>query len=264
MSFSSTLEHTTADLSESLINTFRQASRVVVLTGPELSVESGLPAFQDGSASLSVRYYADDMTDQEALRSNRGRLWGWYEWRRAEMMRAAPNAAHQAIAAMETIYQRVSVITQSVDNLHKRAGSRDVLHLNGQLARARCHRCGQAHEHAAEAPRARHANCDIPPPACRLCEGPIRPDVVWFGEEPSEKDWIQALRRIEQCDLLLNVGIATPRYPTAELAHIASVRGTPVVQITPDPTVLDRLANVNIRGEAGDALSAVLSALQSD
>src|SRR5690606_27797525 len=148
------------------------------LTGPELSEDSGIPAFQDGVTGLAARYYADELTEQEAARSNRDRLWGWYEWRRATMLRAQPNAAHHAIARMEAFYPTLSVITQSVDDLQERAGSREVRYLNGRLAHARCHRCGTPHEHPAEAPQARHANCRIPPPSCSLCDGTVRPGVV--------------------------------------------------------------------------------------
>ena len=264
MSSLSTLDHVAVELSADIINTLRQATDVVVLTGPELSEESGVPVFQDGATGLATRYYADEMTEQEASRSNRNRLWGWYEWRRAMMLRAQPSAAHHAIASMEALYQRVSVITQCVDDLQERAGSQEVLYLNGRLTHAKCHRCGNVHEHPADAPKARSPNCDIPPPNCSLCDGPVRPGVVWLGEEPPADDWVQALRRVNQCDLLLSVGISEPRYPAAELVHIAAVRGTPVLQITPAPTALDRLANFNVRGNVGDALAALLNALYSD
>jgi NAD-dependent deacetylase len=262
MSISSTLEHAAFELSETVLVTLRQARHVVVLTGSELSEESGVPAFQDGATGLAARYYADEMTAHEAARSNRNRLWGWYEWRRAAMMRAEPNAAHHAIASIEAFYPEFSVITQSVDDLQERAGSREVLHLNGRLAHARCHRCDAAYEHPADAPKARHANCEIAPPACSLCDGPVRPDVTWLGEEPPAEDWVQALRRVNQCDLLLTVGISTPRYPAAELVHIAAARGTRVLQIAPATTVLDRLADFNIHGVASDVLPALLDALQ--
>jgi len=264
MSSLPTLDYATIKLSADTINTLRQATNIVVLTGPELSQECGMPVFEDGAIGLAARHYADEMTEQEASRSNRNRLWGWYEWRRAMMMRAQPGTSHRAIASIEKFYQRVSVITQSVDDLQERAGSREVLYLNGRLAGARCHRCGNAHEYTADTPEARHPNCDIPPPSCRLCDGPVRPGVVWLGEESPGDDWIQALRRVNQCDLLLSVGISEPRYPAAELVHIAAVRETPVIQIAPSQTALDSLANFNIRGTASDALSAVLSVLQSD
>jgi NAD-dependent deacetylase len=264
MSFSSTPEHAAIELSEDIVSTLRQARNVVVLTGPELSEDSGIPAFQDGVTGLAARHYADEMTEKEAARSNRNRLWGWYEWRRATMLRAQPNAAHYAIARMEAFYPTLSVITQSVDDLQERAGSREVLYLNGRLDHARCHQCGTAHERPAEAPKVKHANCEIPPPSCSLCDGKVRPGVVWLGEEPPAEDWIQALRRINQCDLLLSVGIASPRYPAAELVHIAAARGTMVLQITPAPTALDRLANFNVRGNVGEALAALLNVLQPD
>src|SRR5690606_23151031 len=229
-----------------------------------LSEPSGITVVQDGAIGLSARYYADEMTEREAARSNRDRLWGWYEWRRAKMLSVQPNAAHHAIARMQAFYPMLSVITQSVDDLQERAGSQEVLYLNGRLAHARCHRCGNPHEHRADAPQARHPNCDIPPPSCSLCDGPVRPAVAWLDEEPPAEDWIQALRRVNQCDLLLSLGISAPRYPAAELVHIAAVRGTPVLQITPAPTVLDRLASFNLRGAVGDTLAALLDALQSD
>ena len=122
-------------LPEDLLATLRRASRVVVFTGAGVSAESGVPTFRDAQTGLWAKFDATELATPDAFARDPALVWAWYEWRRAMVAKAQPNAAHLAIAAMATRTPQLTLITQNVDDLHERAGSRDVLHLHGQLVR---------------------------------------------------------------------------------------------------------------------------------
>src|SRR5690606_34319917 len=130
----------------------QDARRVVVFTGAGVSAESGIATFRDRNTGLWQRFEAHELATPSAFVRQPALVWGWYEWRRAAIARAQPNPAHQAIAELGRMVPELCVVTQNVDDLHERAGSEQVVHLHGNLARARCMRCGHPYRHAVEAP----------------------------------------------------------------------------------------------------------------
>ena len=116
------------DISEELLKTLRNAKHVVVFTGAGVSAESGIPTFRDALTGLWENFDAKELATPDAFRRNPALVWGWYEWRRMKILRAQPNSGHLAIASLEEWVPRLTLITQNVDDLHERAGSRDVLH----------------------------------------------------------------------------------------------------------------------------------------
>jgi NAD-dependent deacetylase len=118
-----------------LVSALREARRVVILTGAGVSAESGVPTFRDKQAGLWETFDAAELATPHAFQRDPSLVWGWYEWRRATVLGAKPNSAHRAIATMEKLVPRFTLITQNVDDLHERAGSTSVLHLHGQLSR---------------------------------------------------------------------------------------------------------------------------------
>jgi len=128
-----------------LTSALRQAKGVTVLTGAGVSAESGIPTFRDKQTGLWENFDAAELATPYAFERDPALVWGWYEWRRAAVLAAQPNAAHRAIAAMAEVVPQFTLITQNVDDLHERAGSLDVLHLHGELSRPYCKVCRRSY-----------------------------------------------------------------------------------------------------------------------
>lgn len=242
---------------EGLLASLRRATRVVVLTGSGVSAESGVPTFRDAQTGLWANFDAMELATPDAFRRDPALVWGWYEWRRAVVQRAQPNAAHRAIAAMATRVPTFTLITQNVDDLHERAGSRDVLHLHGQLARPYCKGCGEVWTTSAQ-PSLEMGGERIDPPACKNCGGRVRPGVVWFGESLPELEWMAASEAAGRCQVFLCVGTSSVVYPAASLTSIAIAAGAVTVQVNPNPTDIDSAVTWSIRGPAGEVLPQIV------
>lgn len=246
-----------------LADTLARASRVTVFTGAGVSAESGIATFRDPLTGLWSRFDAQALATPEAFAAQPDLVWGWYEWRRAQVARAEPNAAHHAIAALARRMPALTLITQNVDNLHERAGSQGVVHLHGSLHAPRCAACGEPAEFAAAAtgrgdePETGRA---IVPPACARCGAAVRPGVVWFGESLPADAWLAAREAASQCDLFLSIGTSAMVYPAAELPLRASRAGATVVQVNLQATPLDAHADFNLRGAAAQVLPRLLAA----
>lgn len=241
-----------------LVATIRNARHVVVFTGAGVSAESGIPTFRDAQTGLWAHFDATKLATPEAFQSDPALVWGWYEWRRSKVMRATPNPAHVAIAALANNVPDCTLITQNVDDLHERAGNENIVHLHGRLMQPRCCDCGTFWTYPPGIPDEPEAGRRISPPECRRCSGLIRPGVVWFGEGLPEREWQRATDASAGCDLLLSVGTSALVYPAAELPQVAARTGAHVVQVNPQATALDTIANWNLRGAAGDVLPALL------
>jgi NAD-dependent deacetylase len=239
-----------------------RAERVVVFTGAGISAESGVPTFRDDLTGLWARFDAERLATPEAFHADPDLVWGWYEWRRARVRRVEPNAGHAAVAALGALVPDSAVVTQNVDDLHERAGSRGVVHLHGSLFAPRC---AAAAAHPATLPDpAGDADAErgrrIPPPRCARCGALVRPGVVWFGESLPEAALAAAVEAAARCDVLVTVGTSGVVYPAAEIPRIAARCGAAVIQVNPQPTPLDRLCAVNLRGSAAEVLPALVAA----
>ncbi len=235
-----------------LLDALNDAGHVVVFTGAGVSQESGIPTFRDALTGLWQRYDAEELATPAAFARQPDLVWGWYEYRRRMAMLCEPNAAHRTIAALAEALPKLTLITQNVDDLHERAGSRNVIHLHGSLRQARCHDCGRAHALSPEAPAEPAAGWRFAPPRCAHCGGPIRPGVVWFGESLPDTAWQSAVNAVRACDVFFSVGTSSLVYPAASLPETAARRGACVVQINPAPTPLDALAAYKLYGKAGE------------
>lgn len=254
------MENTHHDIPQALLDALRSAQRVVVFTGAGVSAESGIATFRDALTGLWSRFDAQALATPEAFRAHPDIVWGWYEWRRAQVLRAAPNAAHHAIAALARHVPDLTVVTQNVDDLHERAGSTQVVHLHGSLHAPRCSVCAAPQAYANNAPDEPDEGRRIAPPACTRCGQPVRPGVVWFGESLPGDAWSIALRAAEQCNLLFSIGTSALVYPAAELPQRALAAGATVVQVNPNVTPLDAQAHCNLHGAAAEVMPRVLAA----
>jgi len=226
------------------------AKSICVLTGAGVSQESGVPTFR-GADGLWRKFRPEDLATPEAFARDPLLVWEWYAWRRELIQRAQPNAAHLALADLE---QRITalpggqftLLTQNVDGLHERAGSRNVVRLHGSIWHLRCSRCGEERED-------RSVPLDPFPPRCE-CSGLLRPGVVWFGEPLPESEWSQAARAAAEAALFLVVGTSALVQPAASLPLIAKQNGARLVEVNPVPTPLSEMADCVVRSTAAEAL----------
>lgn len=231
----------------------RTAKRIVASTGAGISAESGLSTFRDKQTGLWARYRPEDLATPQAFQRNPRMVWEWYEWRRGFVATAEPNPGHRALARIEAARPDFLLVTQNVDGLHAKAGSRKLVELHGNIRRSICF----AHRHPADLwePTA------DPPPRCQQCGSPLRPDVVWFGESLP----FDALRRAQAaasaCDLFLSIGTSAIVYPASELPFVAGANGAAVVEVNPEETPLSHHADFVVREKAGIALPAIAAAM---
>lgn len=236
----------------------RQAKHVVVLTGAGISAESSIPTFRDTLTGLWERFDAEDLATPQAFRRDKALVWGWYEWRRMKVLLSKPNPGHVAIAQLANVVPELTLITQNVDDLHERAGSRNVLHVHGSLHSPRCLACNRPYAFPAGIPDEPEGGRRLMPPICAHCGGSIRPGVVWFGEGLSIDTWQAAERAVHASDVLLSIGTSGLVYPAAGLPEVAHDHGKPVIVVNPNATEQDRSATYCLRGPAGQVLPTLL------
>lgn len=235
-----------------LLEKLRAARHIAVFTGAGVSAESGIPTFRDAQTGLWAQFRAEDLATPEAFRRDPVTVWNWYAWRRKLIREVNPNPAHLAIAQMEHLVEHVTVITQNVDGLHRRAGSSDVIELHGNILDNICSDCRQPIKDVDEDAAA--------PPVCPRCNGLVRPGVVWFGEALPEAAWARAAEVLECVDLFFCVGTSSLVEPAASLPRHARSFGRTVIQINPAPTSHDEIAQYVLRGKAGEVLPALVHA----
>jgi NAD-dependent deacetylase len=221
--------------------------RVFVLTGAGISAESGLPTFR-ASDGLWAGYNVEEICTPEALERNPSLVWEFYSKRRADCAKAEPNPAHIALAELEAkIPNRFFLCTQNVDDLHERAGSLNLVHMHGELAKSRCgDECGEppVEDHHAYASLSEVGRCN--------CGARMRPHIVFFGEIPLEMDRIQ--REISRCSLMLVIGTSGNVYPAANFVHWARQGGARTVYIGPEPPLNAHAFTQVVEGKAGEVL----------
>jgi NAD-dependent deacetylase len=221
------------------------ARSVAVLTGAGISAESGIPTFR-GSGGLWREFRAEDLATPQAFANDPALVWQWYDWRRGVIARAQPNAAHLALAGMETRYSQFSLITQNVDGLHDRAGSRNILKIHGDIWTLRCTGCGRGRQD-------RRAPLPEIPPRC-LCGALERPGVVWFGESLPEEPWQKAEQAAQSAEIFLVIGTSAAVYPAAGLVGLAKAGGARVIEINVEKTPATDLADLSLLGPAAEIL----------
>lgn len=218
------------------------ASSICALTGAGVSAESGIPTFR-GPGGLWRDFRPEELATPQAFARDPKLVWEWYDWRRKLIADAQPNAAHIAMA-------KVSVITQNVDGLHQRAGSKNVLEVHGSIWNLRCMVCEKEHvDNRVPLPEL--------PPRCE-CGGVLRPGVVWFGEGLPPDVWDNAHKAVSETQILLVVGTSAVVHPAASLAPLAKRFGATVIEINPDETALSAVVDYSIRGPAAQIVPQLL------
>jgi NAD-dependent deacetylase len=222
------------------------APRIAVLTGAGISAESGIPTFR-GAGGLWRNFRAEDLATPEAFARDPELVWEWYLWRRSVVATAEPNAGHLALAELERRAPAFTLITQNVDGLHARAGSKKILKVHGDIWISRCSRCTfQRVDRSTE-------NSGVP--RCPECAAPLRPGVVWFGESLPRLVWDEAERAVHACSLLLVAGTSAQVYPAASLIGLS---GVPTIEINLADTPYSPSVTLSLRGACGEILPQLL------
>ena len=204
----------------------RDYRRIVVLTGAGISAESGLKTFRDADG-LWENHRIEDVATPEAFVRDPALVQKFYNARRAQLASVKPNAAHLALAAFERQFGgQFLLVTQNVDDLHDRAGSRHLLHMHGELLKSRCLVSGRIFDQPGDITN------EV---MCPCCNRPtLRPHIVWFGEMPLYMDEIY--QALEQCDLFVSIGTSGHVYPAAGFVEVANQAGAHTVEINLEPS----------------------------
>lgn len=230
----------------------RDARHVCVLTGAGVSAESGVPTFREAQDGLWANYRAEDLATPEAFLADPALIWRWYRWRRELVAKAEPNAGHFALASLAERMPKLTLITQNVDGLHQRAGSRDVVEFHGNLFENRC---------ASEDCVVADADMSAEVPRCPACGGLLRPGVVWFGEAIPPAALQTAEHAVSDCDVFFSIGTSSLIWPAASLAEVAAQTGATVVEINPDATPLTSQSHYRLQGKSGVILPELVDYL---
>ena len=213
---------------------------IVVLTGSGISKGSGIPTFR-GEDGLWRNYNAMDLATPQAFSKNPKLVWEWYSWRMGVILEKEPNPAHYSIVKLEKNKLLKWVITQNVDSLHFRAGSKNIIEVHGNIFRAKCESCKNK------------VMISLPPKNPPLCEcgNMLRPDVVWFGEALDQDKINQAYKIVaENCDVLLVIGTSGLVYPIADLPRFAKLNNVKVIEFNINKTPISQFADYTIVGKS--------------
>jgi NAD-dependent protein deacetylase/lipoamidase len=244
---------------ERLAELIREADSVVALTGAGISVPSGIPDFRSPGTGLWAKVNPMEVAHIDVFHRDPERFWRFYGERFQTLEHKRPNRAHEALAALEHAGLLDAVITQNIDRLHARAGTRELIEVHGTIDRSSCLRCG--HRFPLDDVRARQAADAGRIPRCD-CGHPLKPDVVLFGEYLPADALARAERLAAGADLLLCIGSSLEVYPVAQLPEMTLSAGGAVAIVTQGPTPFDRQAAVRCGGDVVDELTAVLAALE--
>lgn len=238
-----------------------KAERIVVLTGAGVSQESGIPTFRDALSGLWAQYDPTQLATPEAFRANPKLVWDFYQFRRDLMRPAEPNAGHRALARLQELHPRVVLITQNVDDLHERAGSRALIRLHGSIWRNRCSANCDRRRTPLDLRDCIQDDGDVP--RCPACGAYVRPDVIWFNEALLEDSLTDAFAAAHACAVMLVVGTSGLVTPAALLPEIARTNGAYVIEVNPQPSALSQQVDMWLQGTAAHILPRLVSQLES-
>jgi NAD-dependent deacetylase len=234
-----------------------ESACTVALTGAGVSVPSGIPDFRTPETGLWENVNPMEVAHIDVFERDPARFWSYYRPRFHSLGDKRPNRAHEALAELERRGLIEGVITQNIDRLHRAAGSQNVVEVHGSIETSSCMRClesfgiDEVDDLFDEEGVAR----------CSSCRGPVKPDVVLFGELLPERAITRARQLAERADLMLCVGSSLEVFPVAELPSITAARGGRLAIVTKGPTPHDREAELKLGGEVDEELAAVLAAL---
>jgi NAD-dependent deacetylase len=238
-----------------LIEKLKSSKSIVFFTGAGISAESGIPTFR-GKEGIWNKLKPEELASFDAFLKNPELVWEWYNHRKKIIHESKPNAGHIAIAEMQSAlrgFPEVAVITQNIDNFHRRAGSKTVYELHGNIERNYCIKCQTFYNEELDFSKG--------VPKCK-CGGLIRPDVVWFGEYLPEDQFDASEKAARNCDVFFIVGTSAVVYPAAGLVFTAKQNGAYLVEINIEETEISKYVNWSFYNEAGMVLPQIINELK--
>ncbi|MFX1532900.1 MAG: NAD-dependent deacetylase [Promethearchaeota archaeon] len=235
-----------------LLENIKQSRKMVALTGAGISKGSGMPTFR-GVDGLWRNYNAQELATPYAFDNNPELVWSWYQWRISKVLNVDPNPAHLALTQLEKDNRLTAVITQNVDGLHSRAGTKNLVELHGNILRAHCTGCSHHQMWSA-------ADFELLP---RCPDGHLlRPSVVWFGELLNPEKIKRAQSFLKQCEVLFILGTSGIVYPAAAMPEIAKSQGALICEFNIEKTPLSALADIFIEGPCEKTFPVFLEKLE--
>ncbi|MCE1248883.1 MAG: NAD-dependent deacylase [Firmicutes bacterium] len=233
----------------------KETLSVAVLTGAGVSAESNIPTYRDADG-LWNQFQAQDLATLEAFSKNPATVWEWYSYRQQLMLKCEPNPGHKIFVEMEKYFPEFTLITQNIDGLHQRAGSKDVVELHGNVMKARCMK--------EEEKVFDFIAGDNYLPKCEDCGSLIRPHVVWFGEMLDSEVIGKATSAAANCEVFIMSGTSAVVYPAAGLPLIAIRNGAKLIEINLEETPVSDYAEISIRGKSGEILPEIWKLVKGD
>jgi NAD-dependent deacetylase len=236
--------------SSRFLEKLRSAEKVVFFTGAGISAESGVPTFR-GENGIWKKFSAEELANFDAFLRNPELVWEWYQHRRTIINDTKPNAGHLAITQFEKYYKSVVVVTQNIDNLHRRAGNSTIYELHGNMEKNYCIDCKKRYNFGDLSEFKGAPRCD--------CGGLIRPDIVWFGENLPDGEFDASETAVENCDIIFSIGTSGIVYPAAYLPINAHRLGKFLVEINPVQTELTGYCDEVFRYNSAEILPVILA-----
>jgi NAD-dependent deacetylase len=237
------------------LDKLKNAKKIVFFTGAGISAESGISTFR-GKDGIWNKMKPEELANFQAFMRNPNLVWEWYQHRREIINKVNPNAGHIAIADLEKYFE-VSIVTQNIDNLHRRAGSKIIYELHGNIERNFCIDCNTFFN-----------SDDIGTtgvaPKCAKCGGLIRPDVVWFGEMLPQDQFSDGEKAAQWSDICFVVGTSAIVYPAAYIPISAKQAGSYIVEINLAPTEMSQHADYSLYGRSGEILPMILDEVRKN
>ncbi len=227
----------------------QEARSVTVLTGAGISADSGVPTFR-GPEGLWKNFRPEELASPDAFARDPKLVWEWYNWRRELLATKQPNPAHDALVQLEKQIPNFRIITQNVDGLHASAGTQRLTEIHGNIWKVRCTQCHNI-----------TSNQEVPlpfPPTCTVCDGLLRPHIVWFGESLAPEDLEQSYAALQGCEVLLIIGTSGVVYPAASFAPVAKDHGAFVVELNLETTSNSSVVDVSFQGRAKELVPLLL------
>ena len=224
--------------------------KLLILTGAGVSAESGIPTFR-GENGLWKNYKVEELATPQAFEKDPETVWEWYRWRRNIIRKAKPNKSHEGIAFIEKIKKDFLLVTQNVDNLHRKAGSKKVIELHGNIFISKCIRCGEI---TMEENKDGSFICS--------CGGLKRAGVVWFGEELNSKDLDNAFSFAKKADTIIVIGTSAVVYPAAYLPYVVKRNKGKVIEINVENSAISEISDILIKEKASKVMDEIIKIIK--
>jgi len=234
---------------EHIVDKLDKCNKLCIMTGAGVSAESGISTFRDPDG-FWAKYNPQELASIDGFISNPELVWSWYQFRVGQINISNPNQGHLSLAELELLFDDFTIITQNVDGLHQKAGSKNVVELHGSIVRNKCLDCNKVYVKLISNKKT--------PPNCSHCNGLIRPDVVWFGEMLATKKLQFAKEKSMNCEIFISIGTSAEVFPAASLPLIAKDNGAYLIEINPNDTPITPYSDIKLAYSSGKVLPLIV------